>query len=216
MACQIIFRLCPAAGTLTQLQLRHELQCLDTSKRCFAAESNAHFARELQARIAAAEASAKPRRGSACQSQLAPRRHQSNWQRQHLDYGRMTKLAVAAAAGAFVLGLAKQQVQPSAPETAVLQTQLCPEAILQQQVQQAFACPELNPGSLQICIQWLEDRKSLLKAEQSALQLLPPTSYQLLREKEIYTDLQSTDILMSAIVATLKQEHMKGSKACQH
>ena len=33
----------------------------------------------------------------------------------------MTKLAVAAAAGAFVLGLAKQQVQPSAPETAVLQ-----------------------------------------------------------------------------------------------
>ncbi len=34
--------------------------------------------------------------------------------------------------------------------------------------------------------------------------------------QEIYTDLQSTDILMSAIVATLKQEHMKGSKACQH
>ena len=48
----VILRL---AGTLIQLQLRHELQCLDTSKRCFAAESNAHFARELQARIAAAE-----------------------------------------------------------------------------------------------------------------------------------------------------------------
>lgn len=33
----------------------------------------------------------------------------------------MTKLAVAAAAGAFLLGLAKQQVQPSVPEPAVLQ-----------------------------------------------------------------------------------------------
>lgn len=64
-----------------------------------------------------------------------------------------------------------------------MQAQLCPEAIRQEQVQQAFACPELNSGSLQICIQWLEDRKSLLKAEQSALQLLPPTTYQLLREK---------------------------------
>ncbi len=48
-------------------------------------------------------------------------RHQSKWQRQHINHGRMTKLAVAAAAGAFVLGLAKQQVQPSAPEPAVLQ-----------------------------------------------------------------------------------------------
>ncbi|KAA6421462.1 MAG: hypothetical protein FRX49_08406 [Trebouxia sp. A1-2] len=128
----------------------------------------------------------------------------------------MTKLAVAAAAGALVLGLAKQQVQPSVPEPAVLQAHLCPEAMLQQQLHQAFACPELYPGSLQICIQWLEDRKSLLKAEQSALHLLPPTSYQLLREKEIFTDLRSTDIIMSAILATLKQEEMKGSKACQH
>ncbi len=33
----------------------------------------------------------------------------------------MTKLAAAAAAGAFVLGLAKQQVQPPVPEPAVLQ-----------------------------------------------------------------------------------------------
>ncbi|KAL0028069.1 hypothetical protein WJX77_004585 [Trebouxia sp. C0004] len=205
MACQVIFRLCPAAGTLTsKLQLQHELQGLDTSKRCFAAESDALFARELQTRIAAAEASAKPPRGSACQSQLAPRRHQSKWQRQHINHGRMTKLAVAAAAGAFVLGLAKQQAQ------------LCPEAILQQQAQQAFACPELHPGSLQICIQWLEDRKSLLKAEQSALRLLPPISYQPLREKEICNDLQSTDIIMSAVLATLKQEEMKGPKTCQH
>ncbi|KAL0028070.1 hypothetical protein WJX77_004585 [Trebouxia sp. C0004] len=217
MACQVIFRLCPAAGTLTsKLQLQHELQGLDTSKRCFAAESDALFARELQTRIAAAEASAKPPRGSACQSQLAPRRHQSKWQRQHINHGRMTKLAVAAAAGAFVLGLAKQQVEPPVPESAVLQAQLCPEAILQQQAQQAFACPELHPGSLQICIQWLEDRKSLLKAEQSALRLLPPISYQPLREKEICNDLQSTDIIMSAVLATLKQEEMKGPKTCQH
>lgn len=215
MASQIIFRLCPAAGTLTS-KLRHELQALGTPKRSFAAESDAHFARELQTRIAAAEASVKSTRGFACQSQLAPRRHQSKWQRQHINHGRMTKLAVAAAAGAFVLGLAKQQVQPSVPEPAVPQAQLCPEAILQQQVQQAFACPELNSGSLQICIQWLEDRKSLLKAEQSALQLLPPTSYQLLREKEIYADLQSTDIIMSAILTTLKQEDIQDSKACQH
>lgn len=217
MACQIIFRLCPAAGAFTsKLQLRHELQGLDTSKRCFAAESDAHFARELQTRIVAAEASAKSPRGSACLSQLAPQRHQSKWQRQHISQGRMTKLAVAAAAGALVLGFARQQVQPSAPEPAVPQAQLYPEAILQQQVQQAFACPELHPGSLQICIQWLERRKSLLKTEQSALHLLPPTSHHLLREKEIYNDLQSTDIIMSAILATLKQEEVKVSEACQH
>ena len=55
-ACQVVtFRL---AGTLTsRLQLRHELQGLDTSKRCFAAESDALFARELQTRIAALEVS---------------------------------------------------------------------------------------------------------------------------------------------------------------
>jgi len=34
--------------------------------------------------------------------------------------------------------------------------------------------------------------------------------------QEICNDLQSTDIIMSAILATLKQEEMKGSKACQH
>jgi len=34
--------------------------------------------------------------------------------------------------------------------------------------------------------------------------------------QEIYTDLQSTDIIMSAILATLKQKETKAPKACQH
>lgn len=66
---------------------------------------------------------------------------------------------------------------------SILQAALYPSAALQQQVQEDFACPPLHPGSLKICIQWLEDRRRLLEAEQTALRLLPPTDNRPLREK---------------------------------
>lgn len=207
MACPPILRLCPAAGTLTlKFHLQQELPGQDALRRTFSAESDAVFARELQRRIAVAEAS--PRVPSNSVRQNTTRRQQQAWQTHQGGHSKLKNIIAAAAIGILVLGLIRQHRRP-APQQALLN----PEGVLQHQVQQSFACPELRPGALKVCIQWLEGRRLLLEAEQTALQSLPPMSYQRLREKEIQSDLQSTGVIMSALMATLKQEERRHSKS---
>ena len=56
--------------------------------------------------------------------------------------------------------------------------------------QAAVDLPELQPGDLHVCIRWLEDRRALLEAEQTAIHALPPVTNQTQRlEVTIYCTL---------------------------